>query len=273
MTPDESSRHEFTHPQTGVLAESAPDPIVTIDESSTILYANASAQRVFGYSIEEMVGSSLLLLMPERMQALHSHGIARYVATGERSISWQGIRVPIRTKSGVEIPVEISFGEFESNGKRLFSGFLRDISERVASDSTLAAANERLFEQAAELEQQFEEALLLSEELSGRTEEAESRLLQADRASDRARRLLELTSGLNRAVGVSEVANLILDIGMPAVGADAGSFSIITDANGSGSQFEIISIRGFEEQITSRFVRFPLHAGRPISDAVLQGAP
>jgi PAS domain S-box-containing protein len=273
MTPREPFKHELTDPQTRVLAESAPDPIVTIDESSTILYANASAQRVFGYTVDELVGSSLLLLMPETMKALHTNGIARYVATGERRASWQGFRVPIRTKSGVEIPVEISFGEFEWNGARLFSGFLRDISERVASDSALAAANEQLSEQAAELEQQFEEALLLSEELAIRNEEAESRARHEALSADRARRLLDLSSGLNTAVGAAEVANLILDIGMPAVGADAGSFSIITNANGSESQFEVISTRGFGEQIASKYARFPLHAGRPISDAVLKGTP
>ncbi len=255
-----------------VLAESAPDPILTIDESSTILYVNAAAQRVFGYSAAEMLGKSLLMLIPERLQERHRAGISNYATTGERRISWQGLRVPIRTKAGIEVPVEISFGEFQANGKRLFSGFLRDISYQIANEDALAAANERLQIQAEALEQQVEEAQSLAEELAQNNQYAEDRALSAAKAADRARRLLQLCARLNRAISASEVADLILETGMLAVGADAGSFALIS-SSGGGREFEVIRTRGFRAEIEAGYRRFPLNPGRPLSDAVLSGAP
>ena len=258
--------------QQRVLAESAPDPILTIDEDSVILYANEAAERVFGYTRLELIGQRLPMLMPEPLRQYHLDGIARYIATGERRIQWQGVRVPIVTKSGEEIPVEVSFGEFESEGRRLFSGFLRDVSERVASDAALAAANARLYEQAVELEQQVETAETLADDLARSGEESELRARAEARSSERARRLLELSTALNRAVRSSEVADFILDIGMDALGASAGSFAVLSQA-GEHGEFEVIRSRGFLPEVVASYVRFPLHGGRPLSDAVLSGLP
>jgi PAS domain S-box-containing protein len=255
------------------LAESAPDPIVTIDEASTILFANSSIERVFGYAPEELVGKSLLTLIPERLHARHEAGIAHYIASGNRRIAWQGIRVPARSKAGLEIPVEISFGEFEWNGRRVFSGFLRDVSERVASDVALSAAHAQLQEQAAELEQQVEEAQALSEELAQSNAEAEERARLEHRAAERARSLLTLCTELNKAIGESEVADRILENGMQAVGADAAALALVSHNEGGESEFEIVRTRGFRAQLAAKDSRFPLVAGRPLSDAVLTRAP
>lgn len=263
----------YSAPEQRVLAESAPDPILTIDEKSTILYANAAAERVFGYSVAEMLGRSLLMLIPERLQARHQSGISHYARTGERRIAWQGLRVPVRTKSGVEVPVEISFGEFEVNGQRLFSGFLRDISYQVANEDALAAANERMRVQTLALEQQVEEAQSLSEELAQNNQEAEDRALIASQAADRARRLLSLCTRLNRAIDASEVADLILESGLRAVGADAGSFALLSPGSNGNREFEVIRTRGFAAELTTEYRRFVLMPGRPLSDAVLSGAP
>lgn len=99
-----------------VLAESAPDAIITIDEHSVVLSVNPAAERIFGYTAAELIGQPLAMLMPERMRAGHAAGMGRYLATGRRHIAWQGVRVPVQTKAGVEILVEISFGEFEADG-------------------------------------------------------------------------------------------------------------------------------------------------------------
>jgi PAS domain S-box-containing protein len=258
-------------PHNGALAATAPDPIITIDEESTILFVNGAAERSFGYAAEEMVGHSLLMLIPERFRAQHKAGIQHYVSTGERRISWHGLRVAIRTKSGVEIPVDMAFGEFEWHGRRVFSGFLRDISERVASDAALAAANAALHDQATELEEQMEEAQALSEELAQANEEAEARARFALQSADRARRLLSLSTSLNTAVRASAVADLILDTGMSAVGADAASLALFRD--GEHPEFEVIRTRGFPGDIAAEYSRFELQPGRPVSDAVLSGVP
>lgn len=257
----------------GVLAQTAPDPIITIDEASTILFANAGAETVFGYRLSELVGQPLSMLIPERFRARHAEGIARYVATSQKRISWRGMRVSILAKSGVEIPVEIAFGEFEWDGRRVFSGFLRDVSERVASERTIAEANARLQEQADTLVLQIADARRLANELAHANADAETRVKLVAQSADRARRLLMLSAGLNAASGLADVARLILDEGLAAVRADAGSFALLSSRDGGEAQFEVIRGRGFRADLQAEYRRFPLRPGGPMSDAVVTRAP
>jgi PAS domain S-box-containing protein len=249
-----------------VLAESAPDPIIAIDEASVILAVNPAATRLFGYAAEELLGQSLHVLVPDRHRAGHDAGMGHYLATGRRRIAWRGVRVPIRTKAGAEVPVEISFGEFVSDGRRLFAGFLRDISEQTARERAVADANARLQEQAAELEQQAEAAQALAGEL-------EMTNGQLRLGADLAERLLAVSAGLNAARTPDAVADVILREGMAALRADAGSVSLVrTDASGPRA-FETIRSTGFGAPLDARHHRFPVAAGGPLSDAVLARAP
>jgi PAS domain S-box-containing protein len=125
------------------LAETAADGIITIDESSTMLFVNPAAGRIFGYTVDEMIGQSLTMLMPDYLRHLHKIGIKRFVKTGERHISWDGIELPGLHKSGEEIPLEISFGELPAEAGHLFTGIVRDISERKRSESLLRESEER----------------------------------------------------------------------------------------------------------------------------------
>ena len=140
------------------LTESAPDAILTIDERSTILSANPAAERMFAYAPEELVGQSLTVLIPERLRAAHRAGIARYLQTRRRNIPWTGIQLPGLTKDGREVPLEISFGEFvDDTGRHIFSGFVRDISERVRQQAALAEREEELQRLNRELEERARE--------------------------------------------------------------------------------------------------------------------
>jgi PAS domain S-box-containing protein len=139
-----------------VLAETTPDAIVAMDEHSRILLVNPAAERLFGYSATELVGMSIADLMPSRYRARHAAGMARYRDTGKKHIGWQGILLPVLTRSEREVPCEISFGEFLSGGMRVFSAVLRNISDRLDAEAKLADAAEELQQQAGELEQQIE---------------------------------------------------------------------------------------------------------------------
>jgi len=131
------------------LAETASDAIITIDEASTIIFVNPAAENVFGYTLAEMQGANLTILMPDYLRHLHEAGMNRYLATGNRHLNWLAIELPGRHKSGREIPLEISFGEFARNGQRLFTGIVRDMTERKRAEEALRRSRE---ERLVELE-------------------------------------------------------------------------------------------------------------------------
>lgn len=137
-----------------VLAESAPDSIITMDSNSVILSVNPATERIFGYKPHELIGKQMGVLMPERMRKRHHDGLARYVKTGERYLNWASISLPGLTKSGVEFPLEVSFGEFIDGGTRVFSGFLRDVSERKRQEELLKDAAVALEAHSEELRAQ-----------------------------------------------------------------------------------------------------------------------
>ena len=119
--------------------ETVADAVVTVDADGRILFVNRAAGRVFGYGAEEMLGADLTMLMPEYMRRLHEEGMGRYVETGVRHISWEGVELPGLHKAGRELPLEISFGEFGLDGRRYFTGVIRDISERKRAERRQAA--------------------------------------------------------------------------------------------------------------------------------------
>jgi PAS domain S-box-containing protein len=134
-----------------VIVEAANDVVVSMDERGTILLANPATRRVFGYEPDEIAGKPLTMLMPEMMRKLHENGFHRYLATGKRHVNWQGVELTAQGKDGREFPVEVSFGELTSGGHRVFTGFIRDISERKQAEEQLRASERTLQMTQAEL--------------------------------------------------------------------------------------------------------------------------
>ncbi|HSJ23898.1 MAG TPA: PAS domain S-box protein [Longimicrobiales bacterium] len=118
----------------GTLISTAPDGIVVLDPHSRIIAVNPSLERIFGYEHGELPGENVTMLMPERFRARHNSGIRRYRETGQKRISWHGIELVGLHKDGSEFPIEISFGEYARNGQMVFTGFIRDITERKRAE-------------------------------------------------------------------------------------------------------------------------------------------
>lgn len=118
-----------------IIADASSDAIVTIDEGSIVVFANAAVQRIFGYSPDELIGGSLTLLIPAPLRPVHERSLRRYLETGERHISWGGIELPAVHRSGTELVVEVSFGEFKMEGRSFFTGVIRDITDRKRSEA------------------------------------------------------------------------------------------------------------------------------------------
>jgi PAS domain S-box-containing protein len=126
------------------LVEHGSDAIISIDADSTILFANSSVERVFGYEPAELVGEPLTVVMPERFQGAHHAAIAEYVETGERTLDWNAIELPGEHKDGHEVQLSITFEEHSYDGQRVFSGIMRDVTERVERERKLERQNEQL---------------------------------------------------------------------------------------------------------------------------------
>jgi PAS domain S-box-containing protein len=183
------------------LARSAPDAILTIDSKSIVLSANPAVERIFGYAPEELIGRSLHALIPERLRHSHDAGVAHYLATGKQNVAWTGLLLPAVRKDGSEIPVEISFGEFiEPGGRHVFSGFVRDVSERVRYERELEAARS-----AAVAARHDAEAALRELRAIGRITDV------AIGRSTYDEMLQELLARLSEELGVDEASVLLLD--------------------------------------------------------------
>jgi len=124
------------------LVEHGSDAIVSIDEHSTIRYANRSVERVFGYAPDDLVGEKLTTIMPKRFAADHFDAVDRYLDTGDRQLDWNDIELPAEHADGHEVPLSITFEEHVHDGDRVFSGIMRDISDRKDYEDTLEALQE-----------------------------------------------------------------------------------------------------------------------------------
>jgi two-component system cell cycle sensor histidine kinase/response regulator CckA len=127
-----------------VVAETATDAIITIDEQSRILFVNPAAQKIFGYATEEMRGQEVTLLMPDYLRRAHKAALRRFVKTQQKHLKWENVELPGLHKSGHVIPLEVSFGEYVKDGKHIFTGIVRDITERKRAEEKLAASENRL---------------------------------------------------------------------------------------------------------------------------------
>jgi PAS domain S-box-containing protein len=126
-----------------VVAETASDAIMTIDESTKILFANPAAEKIFGYRLSELIGSSLTKLVPEYSSHLYGSGIADYpFDPSQRQVGLKAVSVPGLHKDGHEVPLEISFGQVLIDGKRVFTAVVRDVTERQRAEAALQKQNE-----------------------------------------------------------------------------------------------------------------------------------
>lgn len=138
----ETSRRQAEEQYRHVI-DTATDAVVSVDESSKILFANPATTKIFGYALSDLVGQPLTLLMPESIRKLHIAGFQRYIQTGHRHINWEGTELVGLRKNGEEFPAEVSFGEVSKNGQRIFTGFIRDITERKQAEELRNAQSQR----------------------------------------------------------------------------------------------------------------------------------
>lgn len=114
-----------------------PDAMVLIDEMGLILSFSAAAEKMFGYAEREVIGENVSMLMPSPDRERHDSYLMNYRDSGVRKIIGIGRVTTARHRDGNTFPIELSVGEAWVDGKRIFTGFIHDLTARREADMRL----------------------------------------------------------------------------------------------------------------------------------------
>lgn len=126
------------------IVNTAVDGILTIDERGQIESVNPAVTRIFGYLPDEMVGRNVRMLMPEPYRSEHDGYLSRYRDTGEKRIIGVGREVEGQRKDGSRFPLELAVSETWLEDRRVFTGLIRDVTERREAERNLRESEARL---------------------------------------------------------------------------------------------------------------------------------
>jgi PAS domain S-box-containing protein len=135
------------------VTESAIDAIISADHRGKIISWNNAATRILGYTPEEAIDMQLEIIIPERFHEPHREGMKRVTAGGESRVIGSTVELFARTKSGNEVPIELSLSTWTVRDDRYYTGIIRDIRERKQAEETLRLSEQALRESARELKQ------------------------------------------------------------------------------------------------------------------------
>ncbi|WP_441347668.1 PAS domain-containing sensor histidine kinase [Sphingobium sp. GW456-12-10-14-TSB1] len=132
---ESSLRHSEAHLRS--ILSTVPDAMVVIDEWGKMISFSDAAERLFGYSQAEVLGANVSMLMPSPYRERHDGYLERYLTTGERRIIGIGRVVFAQRKDGTTFPMELSVGEATGESQRVFTGFIRDLTDRHRTQEQL----------------------------------------------------------------------------------------------------------------------------------------
>ncbi|MCU0952511.1 MAG: PAS domain S-box protein, partial [Burkholderiaceae bacterium] len=126
------------------IVDTAVDGVITINERGVMESANRAAERLFGWRAAEMIGRNVSMLMPQPDRGAHDGYLRRYKVTGERRIIGIGREVLGQRRDGTTFPMELAVSETPlPDGRRIFTGLVRDVSDRKRIEAELLAADRR----------------------------------------------------------------------------------------------------------------------------------
>jgi len=124
------------------IIENATDGIITITEYGLVQSFSPAAERIFGFTSSEVIGNNIKMLMGEPMRSEHDGYLKHYMQTGEARVVGQNREVVGLRKDGTEFPMDLAVGEAVLGGEYIFTGIVRDITERKRSEEELREAHD-----------------------------------------------------------------------------------------------------------------------------------
>src|SRR5262249_42463128 len=142
------------------MLEAALDAVITMDHRGVVLGWNVAAEAIFGYAAAEATGRELAdLVVPPSLREQHRHGLARFLETEVAVVLDRRLELTGMRKSGEGFPVELAVPRIAWPGPPVFTGYVRDITERKRAETELRASRQRLVEAADEERRRIERNL------------------------------------------------------------------------------------------------------------------
>ena len=220
------------------ILESALDCIISMDHRGRIIEWNPAAVRVFGHAREDVLGRQLAdVVIPPSLRDRHRRGLSRYVATGEGRIIGKRMELPALRADGTEFPAELTITRVEAPGPPVFTGVVRDITDRLRAE----AERERLLE-AAQAEREA-----------------------AERATERLTFLADVSSALGSSLDYRRTLRRVARLAIPRV-ADACVVYLFQE-DGSIARLAMEFAEPAHQALAERVSEFP------IDPAAAEGVP
>ncbi len=130
--------------KTRLIMNSALDAIITIDEFGEIISWNPQAEKIFGWSEDQVLKKRISeLIIPIQYRQAHEAGLKKYFKTGEGPVLQKLIELSALNSAGEEFPIELTISPFDFEGKVFFCSFIRDISNRKQAERALSLREEK----------------------------------------------------------------------------------------------------------------------------------
>ncbi len=190
------------------------DAIIVIDEKGLMRSFNRLAEKLFSYSSDEVLGRNVKMLMPSYFSDHHDGYIERYLRTGEKRVIGVGRIVTGQKKDGTTFPLELAIGETRIGERKLFTGFIRDLTERQKVEQRVHELQDELVH-ASRLASLGEITSMIAHEVnqplsaSGTYLEVARELLASEREEDRNRGLKAMEQAATQIKRVGETVRRI----------------------------------------------------------------
>ncbi len=135
-------RLEESEARTRTILKTAVEGVITIDEKGIVDSFNSAAEKMFGYSANEVLGQSVNMLMPSPYREEHDGYLRNYLNTRTKKIIGVGREIMAQHKEGTTFPIYLAVSEIQLKERYIFTAFIRDITKAKQAESELKAAKE-----------------------------------------------------------------------------------------------------------------------------------